>query len=461
MHSLLSKIDDVIQDMSDGCPSLVFCATRKDCERVAAHLAGLTDGNDHKNNYVKSSSHRLELQRASDSIRNNEILKQCLRRGVCFHSAALSINNRRIVESVFRTGKLAVCCTTTTLAQGVNLPARLVVVMSTLQWRGPKRGYVEYDRSTVLQMIGRAGRPQYVVSFTITRMIPKQTKNTHTQVRHGCQSSDYDTKLDSKSLRHGTSKRLSRGEQLEKSSRGLYEYRNRVRNRELEIQCDRMDRANVFLHSSRKKSSTVHFFFFFPERRVRIRQYAHPTLQNRYNISGESEDDLKRFVSAHVDTIFKRLTISGMCLTDDDQKKQQWISTDTGRLMCRYFLRFETVQQFASFDRDPSKIVKGLKTHSSSDEDDMFRVLLLLSKCYELIEIGIRREEKKALRNFQGRFDIPHKKGAMDASKKCFQVLQARCAESTGRSISIKALQIQQMQILENANRVRIVRARE
>ena len=126
--------------------------------------------------------------------------------------------------------------------------------------------------------------------------------------------------------------------------------------------------------------------------------------------------------------------------------------------MCRYFLRFETVQQFASFDRDPSKIVKGLKTHSSSDEDDMFRVLLLLSKCYELIEIGIRREEKKALRNFQGRFDIPHKKGAMDASKKCFQVLQARCAESTGRSISIKALQIQQMQILENANRVRSVR---
>ena len=217
----------------------------------------------------------------------------------------------------------------------------------------------------------------------------------------------------------------------------------------------------TFFYIRAGKNPRQYIFFFFPERRVRIRQYAHPTLQNRYNISGESEDDLKRFVSAHVDTIFKRLTISGMCLTDDDQKKQQWISTDTGHLMCRYFLRFETVQQFASFDRDPSKIVKGLKTHSSSDEDDMFRVLLLLSKCYELIEIGIRREEKKPLRNFQGRFEIPHKKGAMDASKKCFQVLQARCAESTGRSISIKALQIQQMQILENANRVRIVRARE
>ena len=161
MNSLISKIDDVIRDMSDGCPSLVFCATRKDCERVASHLSGLGDESSHNNCYIKSSSHRLELQKASDSIRNNEILKQCVRTGVCFHSAALSIANRRIVERLFRTGKLAVCCTTTTLAQGVNLPARLVVVMSTLQWRGPKRGYVEYDRSTVLQMIGRAGRPQF------------------------------------------------------------------------------------------------------------------------------------------------------------------------------------------------------------------------------------------------------------------------------------------------------------
>ena len=168
MNSLLSKIDGVIQDMSDGCPSLVFCATRKDCERVAVHLAGLSD--DHvtlssssssSNSYVKSASHQQELRRASNAIQDNEILKQCMRNGVCFHSAALSVSNRKIVERIFRSGKLAVCCTTTTLAQGVNLPARLVVVMSTLQWRGTKRGYVEYDRSTVLQMIGRAGRPQY------------------------------------------------------------------------------------------------------------------------------------------------------------------------------------------------------------------------------------------------------------------------------------------------------------
>lgn len=161
MNSLLPNIDRVICDMSDGCPTLIFCATRKDCERVAAHLAGLSN-NSSTMSFVKSKSHQDDLRRFSESVQDNDILKRCLRKGICFHSAALSVTNRKIVERIFRTGKLAVCCTTTTLSQGVNLPARLVVIMSTLQWRGTKHGYVEYDRSTVLQMIGRAGRPQYV-----------------------------------------------------------------------------------------------------------------------------------------------------------------------------------------------------------------------------------------------------------------------------------------------------------
>lgn len=50
--------------------------------------------------------------------------------------------------------------TTTTLAQGVNLPAHLVVIKST-QYYTRGRGYIEYTPSTMLQMVGRAGRPQF------------------------------------------------------------------------------------------------------------------------------------------------------------------------------------------------------------------------------------------------------------------------------------------------------------
>ena len=59
---------------------------------------------------------------------------------------------------------MQVLCTTSTLAQGVNLPAHLVVVKGTRRWvrdKGDVPGNKEYDRSTILQMIGRAGRPQF------------------------------------------------------------------------------------------------------------------------------------------------------------------------------------------------------------------------------------------------------------------------------------------------------------
>jgi ATP-dependent DNA helicase HFM1/MER3 len=54
-----------------------------------------------------------------------------------------------------------VICTTSTLAQGVNLPARLVIIKSTFCYRGANVGYTEYNKIEIDQMVGRAGRPQY------------------------------------------------------------------------------------------------------------------------------------------------------------------------------------------------------------------------------------------------------------------------------------------------------------
>lgn len=68
---------------------------------------------------------------------------------------------------------LQVLCTTSTLALGVNLPARLVVLKGTRRWTsdpGEAAGNREYDIATCLQMIGRAGRPQFDTQGTAVIM---------------------------------------------------------------------------------------------------------------------------------------------------------------------------------------------------------------------------------------------------------------------------------------------------
>lgn len=80
--------------------------------------------------------------------------------GAAFHHAGLRSEHRRIVEKAFREGWIKILVATPTLAAGVNLPARTVVVGN---YRRFVPGYGMYPISVLeyKQMSGRAGRPQY------------------------------------------------------------------------------------------------------------------------------------------------------------------------------------------------------------------------------------------------------------------------------------------------------------
>lgn len=84
--------------------------------------------------------------------------KELCEQGIGFHHAGLCHDDRIKVEKMFSTGAIRCLCTTSTLAVGVNLPAHLVVIKSTLKYGN--RGYTEYSDLEILQMMGRAGRPQ-------------------------------------------------------------------------------------------------------------------------------------------------------------------------------------------------------------------------------------------------------------------------------------------------------------
>ena len=156
---VLSRYSASPRDAQLRLPSLIFCNTRKATSHTARMLIQETDLRCLSSLLVPSAAHAQELQRLANGLQDGE-LKTCVRKGVGFHHAGLDVRDRSMVEKAFIASQLLVVCTTTTLALGVNLPAHLVVIKSTQYYQHGK-GWVEYDTSAVLQMTGRAGRPQF------------------------------------------------------------------------------------------------------------------------------------------------------------------------------------------------------------------------------------------------------------------------------------------------------------
>ncbi|WP_324759991.1 DEAD/DEAH box helicase [Haloarcula montana] len=91
---------------------------------------------------------------------SNDTLRQSVLDGVGFHHAGLAREDKNRVEQWFKEGKIQLLFSTSTLAWGVNLPARCVVIRDT-KLHDPLEGEVDMSPLDILQMLGRAGRPGY------------------------------------------------------------------------------------------------------------------------------------------------------------------------------------------------------------------------------------------------------------------------------------------------------------
>ncbi len=156
-----NPVDNLVVDcLSKKGQVLVFASTRSNAVSYARRLA------DKVKKFLSREENRYlaEIAREILSVEKNKIsetLAEFIRKGVAFHHAGLSHRIRKIIEDSFRTMKLKVICATPTLAAGVNLPARRVVIANYRRYN-PELGY--FEPIPVLeykQMAGRAGRPQY------------------------------------------------------------------------------------------------------------------------------------------------------------------------------------------------------------------------------------------------------------------------------------------------------------
>ncbi|MCW4055221.1 MAG: DEAD/DEAH box helicase [Candidatus Bathyarchaeota archaeon] len=159
-HSRNPALNLALSTVKSGGQALIFASTRKNAVALAKKLA------EEMNTVLSKPSKRSlgliaeRILTSGERTRVSELLSELVSQGVAFHHAGLGGSHRRILEDAFREGKIKTVAATPTLAFGVNLPARMVIISD---YRRYEMGYGYYPISVLeyKQMAGRAGRPKY------------------------------------------------------------------------------------------------------------------------------------------------------------------------------------------------------------------------------------------------------------------------------------------------------------
>ncbi|NXD78239.1 HFM1 helicase, partial [Halcyon senegalensis] len=320
--SLNYKIASIIQAYSEKKPSLVFCATRKGVQQAASVLA-------------KDAKFVLSIEQKQSKLSQVMTiiisLSDLLMYGVAYHHAGMEISDRKVIEGAFTVGDLPVLFTTSTLAMGVNLPAHLVVIKSTMHYVGGV--FQEYSETDILQMIGRAGRPQFDTTATAVIMTRWSTRERYIQMLNGADV------IESSLHRH------------------LVEHLN----------------AEIVLHTLTDVTVALEWIrstFLY------IRALKNPT---HYGFSSGLD---KIGIEAKLqDLCLKNLNdLSSFDLIRMDEANN-FKPTETGRLMAWYYIAFDTVKQFFT--------IKGTET--------LKELITMISNCTEFSDVKLRTNERKIL----------------------------------------------------------------
>ncbi|WP_142860931.1 DEAD/DEAH box helicase [Salinigranum halophilum] len=139
----------------DAGQALVFVSSRQDTVQAAAKARDEFAERD----VPMGARGDYDFHNEAKELTNDSLRKSVVD-GVGFHHAGLGKADRDRVEQWFREGKVQLLFSTSTLAWGVNLPARCVVIRDT-KYHDPLEGDVDISPLDVMQMLGRAGRPGY------------------------------------------------------------------------------------------------------------------------------------------------------------------------------------------------------------------------------------------------------------------------------------------------------------
>ena len=343
---------------------LIFVHSRKDTAKTAKYIKDRAIEEETISQILRSDAASREILTEEAKSSGNADLKEILPYGLGIHHAGMSRNDRSSVEDLFADGSIQVLVCTATLAWGVNLPAHTVIIKGTTVYSPEKGSWVELSPQDVLQMLGRAGRPQY------------------------------DTF----------------GEGIIITTHGEMQYYMSLMNQQLPIESQFVSKladnlnAEVVLGNIGSRDEAIEWLGYTY---LFVRMLRSPGL---YSVGADYEDD-EALEQKRVDLIHSAAVVlerSG--LTRYDKTSGKLTPTEFGRIASHYYISHSSMATYSQH------------IQPSISSIEMFRVFALSE---EFKYIPVRPDEKLELAKLLARVPIPVKEGIEEPQAKINVLLQA------------------------------------
>ncbi|XP_044714925.1 sec63 brl domain-containing protein [Hirsutella rhossiliensis] len=343
---------------------LIFVHSRKETAKTARYIRDKALEMDTINQILRHDAGSREVLNEASSQATDADLKDILPYGFGIHHAGMNRIDRTDVEDLFARGAIQVLVCTATLAWGVNLPAHTVVIKGTQVYSPEKGSWVELSPQDVLQMLGRAGRPQF---------------DTY-------------------------------GEGIIITTQSEIQYYLSLLNQQLPIESQFVSKlvdnlnAEIVLGNVRTRDEGVEWLGYTY---LFIRMLRSPGL---YQVGAEYEDD-GALEQKRVDLIHSAaMVLRQSNLIKYDEKTGKLQSTELGRIASHYYITHGSMNTYNNL------------IQPSINSIELFRVFALSA---EFKYIPVRQDEKLELAKLLSRVPIPVKESIEESHAKINVLLQA------------------------------------
>ncbi|CAD5122095.1 DgyrCDS10545 [Dimorphilus gyrociliatus] len=341
-------------------PVLIFVSSRRQTRLTALDLISFLAADDNPQQWLNMPEN--EMENLISGVKE-QTLKLTLSYGIGLHHAGLVERDRKTVEELFVNQKIQILIATSTLAWGVNFPAHLVIIKGTEYFDGKQKRYVDFPITDVLQMMGRAGRPQFDNEGKALIFVHDQKKHFYKKF--------------------------------------LYEPFP-VESNLLAVLPEHLNAEIVAgtIQSKQEAMDYITWTYFF--RRLIINP-------SYYDLEDTDHGTLNVYLSKLVEKCIQELALAGcVTITEDGLGLQP---TDSSRIASYYYLSHFTMKMFDE------------KLNSNCELEDLIEIL---SNCQEYAELPVRHNEDKLNSDLAQDLPISLASHAMDSSHtKAHLLLQA------------------------------------